>query len=355
MYRKLSCFLALLFIISIIFSANVSFAKDAQDGISARSAVVMDAFSHRVLYQKNSAVRRPMASTTKVMTCLLACESGRMQEVVTVTEAMLDGTEGSLIYLKAGDTVTLSDLVKGAMIASGNDAANAIAVFLSGSVEGFVNRMNERARLLGMEYTTFVTPSGLDGAGHKSTAYDMALLSAAAVQNETLMQIAAMTAAEITISGVPQTIYNHNKLLHADKSFIGLKTGYTKKAGRCLLSAYRCKDSVIVTVTLSAPDDWNDHQLLVKRAKKQYRTHTGAHRVQLHTVGAKQQSVSASYHYTVHSVVQSTVKEYYYPFVYAPVSVGQKVGRADIYIANTYIKSTDIITTEGISLWQITK
>ena len=318
-------------------------------GVSADSAVVTDAGTGKILFEKNSHKRRPIASTTKLMTCLIACESGKLKSVVTVTDEMLYGTEGTLIYLKTGDTVSLLDLVKGAMLASGNDAANAIAVFLGGSVREFVKEMNARANEIGMNDTTFVTPSRLDEGEHKSTAYDMSLLASQAVTNSTLMQIACLTATEITVSGKVQTIYNHNKLLSYDKNFVGLKTGFTKKAGRCLVSAYRYGGSVIVTVTLSAPDDWNDHKTLVNAAKKWYKRISKNQTLSINTVGAVKNSVKVAYSYECCTLSDVTVKEYYYPFAYAPVTKGQILGRADVYVGKVFVQTIDIIATEGIT------
>ena len=323
--------------------------------ISAASAIVVDAYSGRVLYEKDASTPRPMASTTKLMTCLLACESGRLGDLVVINDEMLAGTEGSMIYLKAGDTITLYDLVKGAMLASGNDAANAIAVFLGGSVGSFVETMNLRAAEMGMLHTTFVTPSGLDKGRHNSTAYDMAVLASNAVQNRELLEIAGLTASEITISGKAVTIYNHNKLLSQDKGFVGLKTGYTKKAGRCLVSAYNYGGSIIVTVTLSAPDDWSDHKRLVNRAKKCYKRINKTESISISAVGADKESVTAEYSYSCCALDGVQVREYYYPFVYAPVTEGQILGRAEIYSGKSLICEADIKATEGISLWQITK
>ncbi len=320
----------------------------AMSGISAASVAVTDAYTGRVLLSDNSNAQRPIASTTKLMTCLIACETGDMREVVTVTDEMLYGTEGSLIYIKAGDRLTMLDLVKGAMLASGNDAANAIAVHIGGSVTAFADMMNRRAAQIGMKNTHFETPSGLDKGNHRSTAYDMALLAGEVVKNEKLLQIASMTAAQITVGGKVQTVYNHNKLLSYDKNFIGLKTGYTKKAGRCLVSAYKYGDSIIITVTLSAPNDWDDHKRLVNVAKKCYKHIGKTETVTISAVGANKNTVNAQYEYNIATVDDIYVKEYYYPFVYAPVTKGQVLGRADIYIANKLLKSTEIKASEGI-------
>ena len=349
MLKRICAFAAvLLFIPSILCYAE-------KDSVSAASAVVVDAYSGTVLYEKDIHTPRPIASTTKLMTCLLACESGRLSDLVVINDDMLAGAEGSMLYLKSGDTITLSDLVKGAMLASGNDAANAIAVYLGGSVKSFVETMNLRAAEMGMLHTTFVTPSGLDKGRHKSTAYDMSVLASAAVQNRELLEIAGLTASDITISGKTQTIYNHNKLLSHDKGFIGLKTGYTKKAGRCLVSAYNYGGSIIITVTLSAPDDWDDHKRLVNQAKKCYKSISKTQSVEISAVGADSDNVKAEYSYSCFALDDAEVREYYYPFVYAPVTAGQTLGRAEIYSGGCLICAAEIKATEGISLWQITR
>ena len=138
----------------------------------AQSAVVMDAAGHTVLYEQNAYEERPMASTTKIMTAYLACAAGDLQRTVPISAAMLKDTEGSSLGLHAGDRITLYDLVVGMLLVSGNDAANAAAVFLSGSTQAFVTKMNSAAKEMGMQHTRFVTPSGLDRGDHHSTAYD---------------------------------------------------------------------------------------------------------------------------------------------------------------------------------------
>ena len=332
---------------------NTVFADEVD--ISAGCCVVMDAYSKTVLYAENEDVKRAVASTTKVMTCLLACESKKLGETVTITGEMLSGCEGSMIYLEEGDTVTLYDLVCGAMIASGNDAANAIAFYLSGSLKSFADLMNKRAGELGMNSTEFVTPSGLDKNNNHSTAFDMALLACKAVLNEDLLKIASMKSAEITISGKKQTVYNHNKLLLYNNNFIGLKTGFTEKAGRCLISAYKYQSNIIICVTLNATDDWNDHKSLVKLAKKCYKDISKNENIEINVVGAESQRVKCRCNYSVKSACNIEIKRYYYPFAYAPIVKGEKLGREEIYINGIYVKSADITADEDVKLWQTTK
>ena len=344
--RILSFLLCFLFIFP-----NTAFADEIE--ISAQSAVVMDAYTKTVLYEKNADISRAVASTTKIMTCLIACESGRLSEKVVISEKMLKDAEGSSIYLEVGDEISLYDLVCGAMIASGNDAANAIAFFLTGSLKAFEALMNKRAKELGMSSTKFVTPSGLDKNKNHSTAYDMALLAVAALENEELMKISSMKSAEISINGEKQTIYNHNKLLSSSDNFIGLKTGYTERAGRCLVSCCKYASNVIITVTLNAPDDWEDHKRLVKRCKKCYKYISQKQIFRLSVVGGEREEVKALSEYKIKAIESIKVKRYYYPFFYAPISRGDILGREDIYIGKRLVKSVYIKSQEDIKRWQI--
>ena len=200
---------------------------------SASSAILIDGESGRVLYEQNAHEERYIASITKLMTALVAMESGHdLDEVVTIKKEYT-GAEGSSMYLREGEKLTLEALMYGLLLASGNDAALAVAGYCAGTVEEFVSLMNRKAVLLGMENTRFLNPSGLTQEGHMSTAADMAKLAAACMKNE---NIAAMVATRtITIGG--RTFTNHNKLLWRYEGCIGMKTGYTERSGRTLISA----------------------------------------------------------------------------------------------------------------------
>ncbi|MCI8422310.1 MAG: D-alanyl-D-alanine carboxypeptidase [Lawsonibacter sp.] len=227
-------------------------------GTSASSAVLMDAGSGRVLYQSNAHEPRLIASITKLMTALVALESGHaLDEVVTIDPAWT-GVEGSSIYLKAGEQVTLETLLYGMLLRSGNDAATAVAGFCGGTVESFVVQMNEKAAQLGMEDSAFANPSGLNEEGHHSSAWDMALLARACLENETLSKIVATKS--IALGG--RIFTNHNKLLWRYQGCIGMKTGFTEKAGRTLVSAAERDGLTLVCVTLNDPSDWADHAAL---------------------------------------------------------------------------------------------
>ena len=226
--------------------------------ISAASAVLMDAGTGRVLYEKDGRTPRLIASTTKLMTALVALESGHgLEEVVTVAPEWA-GVEGSSIYLRPGEEITLEALLYGLLLRSGNDAALAIAGHCGGTVEDFVVQMNQKARELGMKDTGFANPNGLDAEGHRSSAYDMALLARACLENKELAKIAATKSITLGI----RTFTNHNKLLWRYEGCVGLKTGYTEKAGRTLVSAAKRDGMTLICVTLNAPSDWADHTAL---------------------------------------------------------------------------------------------
>nr|WP_326213310.1 D-alanyl-D-alanine carboxypeptidase family protein [uncultured Oscillibacter sp.] len=225
--------------------------------VSASAAVLMDMDSGRVLYERNAGARMLIASTTKILTALVAIRDGNLSDTVKVSREAAY-TEGSSMYLKEGEELTLETLLYGLLLCSGNDAAVAVAEHVGGSVEGFVERMNETALELGMEDSSFANPNGLDDEEHYSTAYDMALLARAAMGNETLVRIASTRTA--TIGG--RTMTNHNKLLRYMDGCLGLKTGYTRAAGRTLVSCAERNGQRLIAVTLQDGNDWADHQSL---------------------------------------------------------------------------------------------
>lgn len=231
--------------------------------VSASSAILYEPTTGMVLYEKNADERRAMASTTKLMTALLAAEWCDPEREITVTAEAVR-VEGSSLGLRAGDTLTMRDLLTGLLLVSGNDAANVVALTMCDSLPAFADRMNARARELGMNDTGFVTPSGLDADGHFTTARDMAKLAAAVLENKLLADICGKVTATVHVGDppAPRTLTNHNRLLSTYEGTVGLKTGFTKKAGRCLVSAVRRNGVTLIAVTLRAPNDWNDHKVL---------------------------------------------------------------------------------------------
>jgi len=194
--------------------------------ISAKSAVLIDGASGRVLYEHNAYEKLPMASTTKIMTGLLACESGKLEKTVKASP-FASGTEGSSLWLKIGEKLTLEELTYGLMLKSGNDAAVAIAEYLGGSIDAFALLMNKRAREIGAVNTNFVNPHGLDAEGHYTTAYDLALIARKAMKNDTFRKIVSTKTYSIPMEGEKwdRALKNHNKLLWRYEGCIGIKTG----------------------------------------------------------------------------------------------------------------------------------
>ncbi|WOD64447.1 D-alanyl-D-alanine carboxypeptidase [Niallia taxi] len=242
--------------------------------VSANSAILMEQESGRVIYEKDAHTQRRIASITKIMTAILAIESGKMNDMVTISENAVR-TEGSSIYLKAGDKIPLEDLVYGLMLRSGNDAATAIAEYVGGSLDGFVYLMKQKAEEIGMKDTNFENPHGLDDhENHYSTAYDMALLTRYAMENDMYKKIAGTEKyrSENPDGDWDRVWKNKNKLLTGLYEYTtGGKTGFTKLAKRTLVSTAE-KDGVeLIAVTLNDPDDWDDHINMYESAFKNYK------------------------------------------------------------------------------------
>ncbi|WML47656.1 D-alanyl-D-alanine carboxypeptidase family protein [Neobacillus sp. PS3-34] len=255
-----------------LFIANFPYTVDAAASVSAKSAILMEQKTGRVLYEKDAHKISRIASITKIMTAILAIESGKMDEYVKVSNKATKA-EGSSIYLKAGEKIKLKDLVYGLMLRSGNDAAVAIAEYVGGSVDGFAFLMNLKAREIGMENTHFSNPHGLDDhENHYSTAYDMALLTRYAMMNKEFKKISST---KIHRAPNPSEQWdrvwkNKNRLLTKYKYCTGGKTGYTKRAKRTLVTTAAKGDMKLIAVTLNGPDDWNDHISMYEDGFKEF-------------------------------------------------------------------------------------
>ena len=247
-----------------MLAAAVLFPVRAQ-AVSARRACVMDAVSGRILFERLAEEQSLIASTTKIMTALVVCEQCNVLDRMRIPKEAV-GIEGSSMYLKEGEVLTLQELLYGLMLSSGNDAAVALAIYCGGTVEGFAELMNDKARNLGLSGTHFVNPNGLDAPGHYSTARDLAVLAACAMENP----VFAKTVSTRSIRIGERYLTNHNKLLWRVEGADGVKTGYTKAAGRILVSSALRQGRRLVAVTIDAPDDWNDHGTLLEEGFSRY-------------------------------------------------------------------------------------
>ncbi len=319
---------------------------------SATAAVLMDADSGRVLYAQNENQQMLIASTTKIMTALVAIEQLELPQIVTVTRnATL--AEGSSMYLKEGEQLTLETLLYGLLLCSGNDAAVAVAEGVSGSVEAFVEQMNLRAKELGMENSSFANPNGLDADGHYSTALDMAKLACAALENEMLMRIASTKTA--TIGG--RTMTNHNKLLSYMDGCLGLKTGYTMAAGRTLVSCAEQDGQRLVAVTLQDGNDWADHQALYSFGFSSYPAQRavaiGEQVVSVPVSGGAEKEVALvsaeSFSWPVGQGESLTTKVEVPQQLNAPVSAGTEAGELVILLDGEEVGRVKLLCGESVA------
>lgn len=323
--------------------------------VSGEAAALISGDTGEVLFEKNANSRMPMASTTKIMTALLLCEHGELDREIKVTEEMTR-VEGSSMGLLPGDTVSLRALLYGLLLASGNDAANTVAIVLGGSAAGFAEMMNNRAAELGLKDTHFVTPSGLDSEEHYTTALELALLAREAMKNETFAAAAA-TPYEVVYYGNPpykRGLKNHNRLLNEFDGAVGVKTGFTKRSGRCLVSAAKRDGKYVIAVTLNAPDDWNDHRSMLEYGLSVVRSVSLSppQTNSVRCIGGSQNEVrlkSEAFSVTTAAEDGITVKLRLPRFVYAPVRAGEVIGTAEYYSGDKLIGSADICCENAVS------
>ncbi|MBE6591786.1 MAG: D-alanyl-D-alanine carboxypeptidase [Ruminococcaceae bacterium] len=254
--KPVICFI----LVFVFFFSTAMPVSGSSPGVSARSYCLMDKGSGKIICEGNSSERLPMASTTKIMTALLVIRNYDVDKLISIPSEAV-GVEGSSIYLSKGEKLSVKELLYALMLESANDAAVALAVGLEGSVEAFCKKMNALAGEIGMSDTVFKNPHGLPCEGHYSTARDMALLMCEAMNESLFCTISSCEKARISAVEAQSYRYlsNHNRLLDKYEYCIGGKTGFTKAAGRCLVTAAKKSDAELVCVTLSAHDDWNDH------------------------------------------------------------------------------------------------
>lgn len=343
------------------FTVAVNAETDSEPSISAEAYILYCADNGQIINSKNENKKMKPASTTKIMTSLIALEeSASGNKKVTFTDEMI--AEGSSMYLKVGEQVTLEDLATGMMMSSGNDAANATALTVSGSIEKFADYMNVRAKQIGMNDTNFVTPSGLDDENHYSTAYDLALLMTYALENEDFAELTSQKSATVEFiepESKKVTYSNHNRLLSLYEYCTGGKTGYTMAAGRCLVSSAKKDGLTLVCVTLNDRNDWNDHIALYDYGFEKYSCYYSDDSnfyADIPCVGGKGDKVAVTGEKDTSIVVESEDKSqieqkiYADSFLYAPIGKNDVVGRIDYLIDGKVVSSVNLVAVDEVEI-----
>ena len=337
-------------IISVILLTGIFTCQCFAIETSAASAILVEQKSGRVFYEKAADEEMLIASITKIMTAVVALENGELGMTYTVTGE--DMAEGSSMYLKPGEVLSLEELLYGLMLSSGNDAALAVAHCVSGDVREFVASMNETAAKLGMTHSSFANPNGLDQEGHYSTARDMALLTSYALNNEHFRRI--VSTESVTIGD--RYLKNHNKLLALCEGCIGIKTGYTKAAGRTLVSAAERQGMTFICVTLNDGDDWNDHQKLYDDVFSRYHlerpVEAGCVMVSTEVIGGTQARVNlvpaADFTFPVKDGEKLTVKVDVPILILAPLEDGETVGSVSVYLDGSKIGAVPLVVSSNV-------
>ena len=343
--------------------AAVLFLPVKANAVSAQKAYVVDAISGRVLFEKNANEQSLIASTTKIMTALVVCEQCNVLDRMRIPKEAV-GIEGSSMYLKEGEVLTLQELLYGLMLSSGNDAAVALAIYCGGTVEGFAEMMNDKARVLGMTGSHFENPNGLDSPGHYSTAKDLAILASYAMENPIFYK--TVSAKNVKIG--ERYLTNHNKLLWRVEGADGVKTGFTKAAGRILVSSATRDGRRLIAVTIDDPNDWQDHADLLEEGFSRYsvqRIVTAGDRVgTVEVVGGENCRVevlaAADLDYAIAEDERPQLMLPGAGFVYAPAVEGADAGYAYVLIEGKAVGKVPVIygatveqtKTEEKSFWQ---
>ncbi len=330
-------------------------AAEPPSALSSASAVLYEPTTGQVLFEKDADTKRPMASTTKLMTALVAAERLDVDSMVTVpANAVL--VEGSAMGLRGGDTLSVRDLLVGLLLSSGNDAANALALLTSESLPAFSVLMNAKAAELGMERSVFVTPSGLDEGEHGATARDLALLGAAILKQPLLSEICATKQGTVHVNGKTVSLKNHNRLLWLYEDAIGLKTGFTKKSGKCLVSAAERNGVTLVVATLNGGDYWNDHMALYEYGFSQVECAALPlpNLPEVSVCGGEQDRVKIATESAPQAILLKSEKDAVEtelslpPFLWAPVEKGDTVGELRYCVNGRVAATVPLIAAETV-------
>ena len=334
-----------------VLLAAVSFLPLRVNAMSARRAILLDGATGRILFEKNIDEQSLIASTTKIMTALVVCEQCNVLDRMRIPKEAV-GIEGSSMYLQEGEVLTIQELLYGLMLHSGNDAAVALAIYCGGTVEGFVELMNDKAHNLGLSGTHFANPNGLDAPGHYATARDLATLAAYAMENPVFYQTVSTKSMKIG----QRYLTNHNKLLWRVDGADGVKTGYTKAAGRILVSSATRNGRRLICVTLDDPDDWNDHTALLEQGFSEFRVQRlvtageslGTAEIAGGQTGCVTLLAAEDFDYALADHENITIEIIGPGFVYAPVVMGAEAGSAHLCIDGKSVGKVGLIYGETI-------
>jgi len=347
----------LLLVLILVLAFNVVYAETSLNPhVTARSSILMDRDSGRILYSHNAHTKLPEASTTKIMTALVAIEYGNLDEKVKVNNKSV-GVEGSSIYLQKDEEISLRDLVYGLMLRSGNDAANAIAYHISGSVEGFCKLMNYKAKKIGAVNTNFTNPHGLHNDNHYTTAYDLALITREALKNEEFRKISS-TVKWVSDRDTNKYFYNKNKTLWQYKDGDGVKIGFTKKAGRCLVSSATRENMQLIAVVLNDGNWFNDCYALLDYGFNNYNREVIVPNNKLIKEiniinGQKDTLVVKTQREIAYPLKQNEINEIKKVVnipesIKAPIKKDQKIGTISVFLNDKLINNLDLLSNESI-------
>ena len=345
--------------LSIYAAATFKEAKTNtfHNDISAKAAALYEPTSKTFVYSKNGDETLPMASTTKIMTAIVVAESCNIDDAVIIGPESI-GIEGSSAYLREGDEYTIIELLYALMLQSANDAATALAYYTAGGIVEFADMMNDEAHKLGLSNTHFTNPHGLDDENHYTSAKDLAIMSARLMEIDVLRKIVSTYKKTFTYGDRSRTYVNHNKLLSLYDNSVGVKTGYTKRSGRCLVGAAEKYGMTFISVTLDAPSDWSDHRKLLDFAfdtfEKIQVIGKGDYISDIKVISGNKDSLSISAEDDLYIIKEKDgegILEYIYlpNYLIAPLKEGEVVGKA-IYKVENKAYSINLVATEEIKL-----
>ena len=346
------------FIFTILICIFVMSYTASASNISAKGASLIEVSHGDLVYAKNENARLPMASTTKIMTALVVLENSSLDDVITIEPSMVN-IEGSSIYLHVGEKLTVEDLLYALLLESANDASVALAIHIAGDIDAFAQMMNEKALEMGLVNTNFKNPHGLDDDEHYTTAYELGMIAKCAMENEKFVEICSTYKKSIPLDNGEGTrlLINHNKLLRSYEGAIGIKTGFTRKCGRCLVSCASKNGVTLICVTLNDPNDWQDHKALLDYGFSQYENvklaSPGDYSVEMNSIGGEKTSFIAENTDELSVIVKGDTSNIYAVLeanrlISAPIRRGDCVGKIIFYNNNQIIGTLPLFSKENI-------